>query len=185
MRAIPGITIVTPADCLELYKCIEALIGYERPVYLRLTGGVGMPIVYEKNYDFQIGKAEVLKEIKEITVLSHGTTVGHALKAVNALQDDGVDVGLVNMHTLKPLDTEVLGVVAAKSKKIIIFEEHSRIGGLGSAVLEYLNEEGCSRLDVVVYGIDDNFPKTGSYTFMLKTHGLDAAGIKEAIISSM
>ena len=183
MRAIPGITIVTPADCFELYKCLEALVGYEYPVYLRLTGGVGMPIVYDCDYEFQVGKAQVLKEITEITVLSHGTTVGHALKAVNKLAEEGVEIGLVNMHTIKPLDTDVIGVMAEKSKKIIVFEEHSVIGGLGSSVLEYLNQQHWNHLDVFVHGIGDNFPKTGSYDYMLKTHGLDSEGVKNSILS--
>ncbi|WP_415890282.1 transketolase family protein [Neptuniibacter sp. SY11_33] len=181
MRAIPGITIVSPADCFEMYKCLNAAKELNSPVYIRLTGGVGMPVVYEEDYDYAIGKAEVLRPVERVTVIAHGTTVGHALKAVKAMEEDGLNVGLVNMHTIKPLDEGVLNQVFDKSDHVMVFEEHTVVGGLGSAILEFMNDN--QRIGPVVhrYGVRDNFPKTGNYDYMLQTLGLDAAGIEASI----
>jgi len=181
MRAIPGITIVSPADCYEMYKCLEAAKDMNAPVYIRLTGGVGMPIVYQEDYDFQIGKAEILRSIDKITVVAHGTTVGHALKAVADLEAGGITVGLVNMHTIKPLDTEVLKRALEKSEHVLVFEEHTVVGGLGSAILEYMNDAQINGAIVHRHGVRDEFPKTGGYSYMLESLGLDAAGIKSVL----
>lgn len=181
MRAIPGLTVVSPADCYELYKCLHAIKDLKKPVYLRLTGGVGMPVVYDEDYEFTIGKAQVLKPLQNVTVISHGTTVGHALKAIKSLEDDGVKVGLVNMHTIKPLDENVLNQVLQVSKHVMVFEEHTVIGGLGSAVLEYMNDTNHVGSKIHRFGVRDNFPKTGSYDYMLQTMGLDAKGIEDSI----
>ncbi|MCW8889574.1 MAG: transketolase [Sedimenticola sp.] len=182
MRAIPGLTIVSPADCFEMYKCLNAAKNLDSPVYIRLTGGVGMPVVYEEDYDYQIGKAEVLRPINSVTIVSHGTTVGHALKAVAELEADGISVGLVNMHTIKPLDEEVLNQVLDKSDHVMVFEEHTVVGGLGSAILEYKNDnQQQSKALVHRHGARDCFPKTGGYDYMLETLGLNSAGIQRAV----
>ena len=181
MRAIPGLTVVTPADCYELYKCLHAIKDFERPVYLRLTGGVGMPVVYDEDYDFAIGEAEILKPLQNVTVISHGTTVGHALRAINSLEDNGLKVGLVNMHTIKPLDVNVLNEVFQVSEHVMVFEEHTVIGGLGSAILEHMND--CNQVGTIIhrFGVRDYFPKTGGYDYMLQTLGLNAKGIEDSI----
>lgn len=186
MRAIPGITIVSPADCVELYKSLKALEYFDKPVYLRLTGGVGMPVVYEEDYDFEIGKAQVIKPINEITIISHGTTVGHALKAVNELQENGHEVGLVNMHTIKPLDEICLREVMQKSEKVLVFEEHTIVGGLGSAVLEFANSSQINmNVKVYRYGVNESFPKTGDYSFMLETLMLNSDSIKRKVLNEL
>lgn len=181
MRAIPGLTIVSPADCYEMYKCLQAAKDLNSPVYIRLTGGVGMPVVYEEDYDYQIGKAKVLCPINKITIVAHGTTVGHALRAVSALEADGISVGLVNMHTIKPLDGDVLNQVLEKSDHVMVFEEHTVVGGLGSAILEYMSDTKQSGTVVHRHGVRDLFPKTGGYDYMLETLGLNSAGIQGAI----
>jgi len=184
MRAIPGITIVSPADCVELYKSLKALEHFDKPVYLRLTGGVGMPLVYEEDYQFEIGKAQVIKPINEITIISHGTTVGQALKAVNELEEKGHKVGLVNMHTIKPLDEICLKEVMQKSEKVLIFEEHSVVGGIGSAILEFANSsQTIMNTKVYRYGVNDFFPKAGDYSFILETLMLNADSIKKRILN--
>ena len=181
MRAIPGLTIVSPADCFELYKCLNAVKDYNSPVYIRLTGGVGMPVVYQRDYDYQIGKAEILRPIDRVTIVSHGTTVGHALKAVTELEADGTNVGLVNMHTIKPLDENVITQVVEKSEHVLVFEEHTVVGGLGSAILEYMNDSQISGAMVHRYGVMDCFPKTGGYDYMLETLGLSSSAIQNAV----
>jgi transketolase len=182
MRAIPGITIISPADCAELYKCLIEVEQLSKPVYIRLTGGPGMPIVYEKDYDYQIGKAVVVKPIKKINVISHGTTVGQALKAIENLEDLSTKVGLVNMHTIKPLDKDIIKKLLENTEYLLIFEEHTLIGGLGSAILELINDEKIhSKCKIYRYGVKDNFPKTGNYNFIIKNLELDAEGIKATI----
>lgn len=183
MRAIPGLTIISPADCYELYKCLRAAKEFDKPVYIRLTGGVGMPVVYEEDYNYQIGQAVVLNPINQITIVTHGTTVGHALKAVSELKADGLDVGLINMHTIKPLDERVLNEVIEGSDHVMVFEEHNVVGGLGSAILEHINDIQIRGAMIHRYGVKDCFPKTGSYDYMLKTLGLDASSIKQKVMA--
>ncbi|MET0105803.1 MAG: transketolase C-terminal domain-containing protein [Sedimenticola sp.] len=181
MRSIPGLTIVSPADCFEMYKCLNAVKDLDSPVYIRLTGGVGMPVVYDEDYDYQIGQAKVLRPIDRVTIVTHGTTVGHALKAVSGLEADGFRVGLVNMHTIKPLDGNVLDQVLEKSDHVMVFEEHTVIGGLGSAILEYMSDTQNRGAVVHRHGARDCFPKTGGYEYMLETLGLDSKGIQSAV----
>lgn len=182
MRAIPGLTIISPADCYELYKCLIAAKDFNSPVYIRLTGGVGMPVVYEEDYNYRIGKAELLRPIGQITIVTHGTTVGHALRAVSELEDDGVNIGLVNMHTIKPLDENVLNQVLEKSDHLMVFEEHNVIGGLGSAILEHMNDVHLRGAIVHRCGVRDYFPKAGSYDYMLETLRLNSSSIKQAVM---
>jgi transketolase len=181
MRAIPGLIVVSPADCHELYKCLHAIKELKKPVYLRLTGGVGLPVVYDEDYEFNIGKAQILKPLQKVTVISHGTTVGHALKAIRSIEGDGLKVGLVNMHTVKPLDGNALDQVLQVSEHVMVFEEHTVIGGLGSAILEYMNDTNQVDSRIHRFGVRDNFPKTGSYDYMLQTLGLGAKGIEDSI----
>lgn len=180
MRAIPGLTIVSPADCAEIYKTLQACIGYPKPVYIRLTGAVNCPIVYEQDYDFQLGKAVWIKPAADITIISAGTTVGHCLTAANTLAGEGITIGLLNMHTIKPLDTEALARATACSTLIVV-EEHMRIGGLGSAVLEHLALVGMPRCRIVTHGIADRYGETGAYPYLLNISGLDADGIVSLI----
>ena len=181
MRAIPGLTVISPADCAEVYKTLEACVGFEHPVYIRLTGAVSCPVVYTEDYDFEIGKAVWLREAQKVTVISAGTTVGHCLKAVAALEEDGINVGLLNMHTVKPLDREAIAVAVDTSDTIFVVDEHTRIGGLGSAITDHIVEHHGMGVRLFCHGIDDRYVETGNYPFLLQKNGLDAAGIEAFI----
>ena len=134
-------------------------------------------------YCFEIGKAKILKSIDKVTIITHGATVGHALKAVNELEQQGQRVGLVNMHTIKPLDENVLKVVLENSKIILVFEEHTTIGGLGASILEFINENHFATAPLLKrIGVQDAFPKTGDYSYMLNALGLDSEGVKREVV---
>ena len=181
MRAIPGLTVISPADCAEVYKTLEACVGFEHPVYIRLTGAVSCPVVYTEDYDFEIGKAVWLREAQKVTVISAGTTVGHCLKAAAALEEDGINVGLLNMHTVKPLDREAIADAVEISDTIFVVDEHTRVGGLGSAITDHIVEHHGIGVRLFCHGIDDRYVETGNYPFLLQKNGLDAAGIEAFI----
>ena len=181
MRAIPGLTVISPADCAEVYKTLEACVGFEHPVYIRLTGAVSCPVVYTEDYDFEIGKAVWLREAQKVTVISAGTTVGHCLKAAAALEGDGINVGLLNMHTVKPLDCDAIANAVETSDTIFVVDEHTRIGGLGSAITDHIVEHHGIGVRLFCHGIDDRYVETGNYPFLLRKNGLDAAGIEAFI----
>ena len=181
MRAIPGLTVISPADCAEVYKTLEACVGFEHPVYIRLTGAVSCPVVYTEDYDFEIGKAVWLREAQKVTVISAGTTVGHCLKAAAALEEDGINVGLLNMHTVKPLDFDAIANAVETSDTIFVVDEHTRIGGLGSAITDHIVEHHGIGVRLFCHGIDDRYVETGNYPFLLQKNGLDAAGIEAFI----
>ena len=185
MRAIPGLTIISPADCAEVYKTLEACVGFEHPVYVRLTGAVSCPIVYTDDYEFEIGKAVWLREAQRVTIISAGTTVGHCVKAAANLEEDGIDVGLLNMHTVKPLDSEAIAQAVEISDMIFVVEEHTRIGGLGSAISDHIVENHGTGFRLFCHGIDDRYVETGNYPFLLQKNGLDAAGIENFVRSKL
>jgi len=185
MRAIPGLTIISPADCAEIYKTIEACIGYPKPAYIRLTGAVNAPIVYEDDYTFEIGKAVWIKPAADVTLVSAGTTVGHCIKAADALAAEGVSVGILNMHTIKPLDHAALAEAAEMSSTLMVVEEHMRSGGLGSAVLEHFADIGQPNCRVVTHGIADRYGETGTYPYLLSISGLDADGIAQKVSNTL
>ena len=182
MRTIPGLTIISPADCAEIFKTLEACIGFPHPVYIRLTGAVNLPVVYQEEYEFKIGQAIWVRPVQDATIIATGTTVGHALKAAEKLEDDGVNVGLLNIHTIKPLDAAAISETLGTAKKVFVMEEHTRIGGLGSAVLDHINEYNHDYTGrVFTHGIEDQYVETGDYPFLLEKNGLDAAGIQRFI----
>jgi transketolase len=181
MRTVPGLTIVSPADCAEIQKTLEACIGYGKPVYIRLTGVPNSPIVYSEDYAFEIGKAVRLTPLRDVMLISGGTTVAHCMGAVELLAQGGIETGVLNMHTIKPLDAEALADIAAKARAIFVIEEHTTVGGLGSAVLDHYNDAGISCPPIFRHGISDRFVETGDYAFMLKANRLDAAGIAEVV----
>ena len=181
MRAIPGLTVISPADCAEVYKTLEACVGFEHPVYIRLTGAVSCPVVYTEDYDFEIGKAVWLREAQKVTIISAGTTVGHCLKAAAAIEEDGINVGLLNMHTVKPLDCDAIANAVETSDTIFVVDEHTRIGGLGSAITDHIVEHHGIGVRLFCHGIDDRYVETGNYPFLLQKNGLDAAGIEAFI----
>ena len=137
MRSIPNLTIVCPADCAEIVKVVHAAAEFNGPMYIRLTGAVGNPPVYTEEYDFQIGKSITLREGTDITIFAIGSMVYESLEAAKILDGLGISSKVVNMHTLKPCDYDVIDQAISSSKAIITVEEHSVIGGLGSVVAEY------------------------------------------------
>ena len=179
MRAIPGMTVISPADCGETVKAVQALVDYPRPVYLRLTGGPGNPAVYTDDYDFNIGRAIILREGGDVALVATGTTVHRSLVAADILAEEGISATVVNMHTLKPLDTDCLDELT-NHKLIVTAEEHSIIGGLGSAVAEHF----CSKRErppQIMIGINDEFPHAGSYEYLLEQCGLTGEQIAERV----
>ncbi len=176
MRTIPDLTIISPADCAEIIKTTEALINYKKPVYVRLTGAINAPIVYDEEYDFQIGKAVWIEDPKDINIVSAGTTVGHCKDAIDMMKEKGIEVGLLNMHTIKPLDTIALETCIKLSKTLITVEEHTIIGGLGSAILDHVNRHEFQG-NFFIHGINDRFVETGNYAFLLEKNKLDKHGI--------
>lgn len=181
MRAIPGMTVINPADGVEIVKTIEALCDYDKPAYLRLTGGPGLPIVYENDIDFRIGKAINVREGNDIAIIATGTMVYYAIEAANLLSQKGITASVVDMHTIKPLDVEAVDAELDK-KLIVTVEEASIIGGLGSAVAEHLAIRR-SKPAILMLGIRDCFPHAGSYQYLLQQCRLTGPQIAEDIES--
>ena len=180
MRSIPNITVVAPADMTEVVKTVIAAAEFDGPMFIRLTGEMNQAQVYAEDYDFQIGKSVVLREGQEVTIIACGTVVYDCCLAADRLADKGISCKVVNMHTIKPLDTEALND-AIKSKLIVTVEEHSINGGLGGAVSEYVS--GIAGAPVVMrLGVRDLYPHAGAYKTLLKESGLDSDGIEESII---
>lgn len=181
MRAIPNLIVICPADCSEIYKAVHAAANYKGPVYIRLTGEVNQPIIYSDDYDFQIGKADVLEEGNEIAIIASGAIVAQAKKALEILKQSGINGTLVNMHTIKPLDKECIYNLCKNHKLIVTVEEHNLIGGLGSAVAEYIATIKDSLL-LEMIGLPDMYLKAGDYGYMLDKYGLNAEKIVEKIL---
>ena len=179
MRSIPGMTVIEPCDGVEIMKAVEALCAYDKPAYLRLTGGPGLPVVYEENIDFQIGKAIRVRDGSDIGIISTGTMVYYSLKAVEMLQQQGISASVIDMHTIKPLDIEAI-IPEAEKKLLVTVEEATIVGGLGSAVAEALALK-INKAPQLMLGIDDYFPHAGDYAYMLSTTGLDAEHIAARI----
>lgn len=186
MRSIPNMTVVSPADCGEIFKTVLAASEFNGPMYIRLTGETNNPVVYENDYDFQIGKAITLKESDntDVTIICAGTMVYHSLQAAKILESNGVNVTIVNMHTIKPLDTEVIGKAILTSKLIVTVEEASIIGGLGSAIAEY--KAGFAKAPPqVILGIPDAFGPVGEHLYLLQKYGLTGEGIANTVLNKL
>ena len=184
MRAIPQLTVISPADCTETVKATLAAVRHDGPIYLRLTGGMNNPIVYKEDYDFRIGKAITLREGDDITIIATGTMVYQSLEAAKILESKGVSACVIDMHTIKPLDTAVLDRSFERSKLIVTVEEHSIIGGLGGAVAEYKSKHKNTPVQLII-GIEDNFPHAGEYSYLLNKCGLTAPQIAKNIIENL
>lgn len=176
MRAIPNMVIINPADDVETYQAVLAAADYEGPVYMRF-GRLAVPRVNSEDYKFELGKGVTLKDGKDVTIVATGLMVNEALLAAEALKADGIDARVINIHTIKPIDKEILIKAAKETGAIVTAEEHSIIGGLGSAVTEVLSEN-CP-VPVLRLGVEDTFGKSGPALELLKIFGLDAAHIAE------
>lgn len=183
-RALPNMTILSACDSLEAIKMVMAAHDVQGPVYVRLSGLLNCPIVYEKDFEFQIGKANTLREGDDVTIIATGMMVRESLDAAELLAAKGINCQVVDMHTIKPLDTECLDKAFAKMKLMVSVEEHSVIGGLGGAIAEYMSEkEHTPRL--VRIGVQDNYGKLGDLRFCWEQHGLTAPQIAEKIQSEL
>lgn len=185
MRSIPGINIICPADCFEIYKTVFALASYSKPTYVRITGAMNCPIVYEEDYNFEIGRAVEISSMTDINIIGHGSILGNCKQAITALKEDRIDVGLINFHTINPLDDNMLYRILENSKKIFIFEEHLVSGGLGSAVLEFCNIHKISSSHIEIFGINNWIKYSGTYEYMLANLGLNAEGIRAFVKNSL
>ena len=181
MRMIPGMTVIVPADANEARKATFALAEFQGPVYMRLAR-LATP-VFEEDYPFQIGKANVLREGKDAAVFACGLMVNEALEAAKLLSAEGIEITVINMHTIKPLDAECVVKYAEKCGKVITVEEHSVIGGLGDAVADALMGKVCCKFRKI--GINDQFGQSGKAADVLREYGLTAdqiaARIKETL----
>ena len=181
MKTIHNLTVVSPADCVELYKVLQASLTYNKPMYIRLTGGVNCPIVYEEDYDFKIGKPHWVIPQSTINVFATGTTVGHAKQAIETLNSQGYNIGLLNIHTIKPLSEEYVADILRETEQLFIFEEHTRTGGLRSSIYDVLIDKNIRDINVVAHTLPDNYLESGEYEYLLRLYQLDADGIEQVI----
>lgn len=171
MRAISGIVIFSPADCTELSKVVEACIHYQGPVYIRLTGQMNNPVVYKSDFQFEIGRAIKLKSGIDTSIFATGSMVHHSIKAAEILEQRGIRASVINMHTLKPLDLAILNNEMSSSVLFVSIEEHSKVGGLGSAISEHLSSFKQHPV-LLRLGIEDEFQKAGDYSYMIEKNEL-------------
>ncbi len=176
MRMIPNMTVINPADAVEARLAIKAAADFDGPVYMRF-GRSAVPVVFDENYKFEIGKAAVLKEGSDVTVIASGITVEMALEAYELLEKEGISARIVNMATIKPIDADAIVESAKKTGCIVTCEEHNIIGGLGSAVAEVVCEK-CP-VPMLRVGIADKFGRSGSVEDLLEKYKLTPAEIVE------
>ncbi|HBB19038.1 MAG TPA: transketolase, partial [Ruminococcus sp.] len=183
MRTIPGMTIINPADDVEARAAVKAALDFNGPVYMRF-GRLAVPVINDaETYKFELGKGIVLREGSDLTIVATGLMVNEALQAAETLAGEGISARVVNIHTIKPLDKELICKCAKETGVIVTAEEHSIIGGLGSAVAEAVTE--CCPVPVVKIGVNDEFGHSGPAVDLLKEFGLSAENIvskaKEAV----
>ncbi|HAK41834.1 MAG TPA: transketolase [Clostridium sp.] len=179
MRSIPNIVVISPSDGIEAEAAIEAISKYEGPCYVRL-GRSAVPIINDnEDYKFEIGKGVTLRDGKDATIIATGIMVEAALEAYNILAEEGIRVRVINIHTIKPIDEELITKAARETKLIVTAEEHSVIGGLGSAVAEVVTTN--SPATVLRVGIKDTFGESGKPAELLKAYGLTATDIVKAV----
>ena len=179
MRTIPGMTVLCPSDDVEAKAAVKAAYEHDGPVYLRF-GRLPVPVINDTDdYHFELGKGITLREGTDLTIVSTGLCVPACLDAARALERDGISAGVINIHTIKPIDEELLIQAAKRTGKVVTVEEHSVIGGLGSAVADVLSEN--YPVPVHKIGIRDVFGESGPAQELLKKYGLDAEGIEVKI----
>ena len=175
MRTIPGMVVINPVDDVEAQAPVKADYEHQGPVYIRF-GRLAAPIVNDApDYKFELGKGVTLKDGKDVTIIATGLEVAYALKAADMLEKDGISARVINIHTIKPLDVDLVVKAAKETGKIVTVEEHSVIGGLGSAVCDAL-AENCPT-PVCKIGVNDQFGESGPAVELIKKYGLDEVGI--------
>jgi transketolase len=184
MRAVPGLTVIAPADGVEIVKTVEALMKHEGPVFVRLTGAMNNPIAYSTDYDFAIGRAVKLRTGSDIALFACGTMVYESLIAAKKLETLGISASVTNMHTLKPLDGEAIEEACSYASLLVTVEEHGIVGGLGGAVAEYTAQRGGAPKHLFV-GLPDRFGKNGDYKYLLKKYGLTGDQIASNVLAAL
>ncbi len=179
MREIPGMVVLNPSDDTEARAAVKAAYEHEGPVYLRF-GRLAVPVINDpQTYQFEIGKGVLLRKGKDVSIFATGLCVNSALEAAETLAAEGIDAEVINIHTIKPIDEDMILASAAKTGKVVTVEEHSIIGGLGSAVAEVLCEKQPVRLKRI--GVNDVFGESGPALELLKKYGLDGEGVAKTV----
>lgn len=179
MRTIPGMVVINPSDDVEAKAAVEAAYEHEGPVYMRF-GRLAVPVINDRpDYKFELGKGVVLREGTDLTIIATGLPVGSALEAAEKLAAEGVSAKVINIHTIKPLDKELIVAAAKETGKVVTVEEHSVIGGLGSAVCDVLAEEAPTKVKKI--GVYDVFGESGPAVELIKKYGLDGEGVYNQI----
>lgn len=181
MRTIPGMEVIAPCDSYEAVMAFEYAVNSEHPVYIRLFGGTAIPTVFNEEKTFVCGKSIKMREGGDIQIVATGSMVGNALKVAEVLAAEGVEASVVDMHTIKPLDA---AAIEYDKKLIVTIEEHSVIGGLGSAVAEVLSQH-TTHPKLLKLGVNDRYLPVGSYKYLLQQCGLDIETIKNEIIKNI
>tara|TARA_Y100000590_G_C15652276_1_gene989264 strand:- start:487 stop:1449 length:963 start_codon:yes stop_codon:yes gene_type:complete len=184
MRSLPNITVLSPADCVETAKATVAALEHKNPIYIRLTGVSNQPSVYEKDYNFEIGKGIIIKEGTDIAIFATGTMVYESLQASKILDEKGVSTKVINIHTIKPFDNELVENISKKVKNIVTVEEHSIVGGLGSSVAEAKSKIKNSPAQISI-GLPLEFGKSQNYKDMLKNYKLTGSQIAQTILEKI
>ncbi len=182
MRSIPGMTVLQPSDDIETKQMIKAISEFDGPCYVRL-GRSAVETVNSEDYKFELGKGVVLREGKDITLIATGMMVQEAMKASTLLAEQGVEVSVINIHTIKPLDEALILDYAKKSKLVVTCEEHSKFGGLGSAVAETLSKNHPSKMAMVA--VNDTFGESGTPAALIEKYGLTAKDIVATVLGSI
>ena len=175
MRTIPGMIVMNPSDDVEAKAAVKAALDHDGPVYIRF-GRLAVPVINDRpDYKFEMGKGVVLREGKDVTIIATGLEVGESLEAAEKLAADGISAKVINIHTIKPLDEDLVGAAAKETGKVVTVEEHSVIGGLGSAVCDCLSAKAPTK--VMKIGVNDTFGESGPAVELIKKYGLDADSI--------
>ncbi len=182
MRSLPNMVVMSPSDAVQTRFAVKAAIEHNGPVYLRL-GRLGVPVIYEDDYKFEFGKGAIISEGNDVTIIATGLMVHTAIEAKNLLAEQGISARVIDIHTIKPIDKDIIIKAAKETGAIVTAEEHNIIGGLGSAVAEVLVQNYPAPLKMV--GIEDKFGKSGKPDKLMEMYGLTAANIIEKVKEAM
>jgi len=179
IRTIPGVTIINPGDPVTIKKAVHAMIDHIGPCYMKI-GNFKMPVLYPEDVNFRLGKGIVIKDGHDVTLIGTGTVLSKAVAAAGLLEESGISVRLIDIHTIKPLDRELILSAARETGRIVTVEEHFIAGGLGSAVAELCSQEHPVRMKMI--GIGDHYASNGPYEELLRKYGLQPDQIRETVI---
>ncbi len=180
IRTIPGVVVINPGDPIEIKKAVHAIAEHYGPVYMRI-GSPKMPVLNKEDYKFEIGKGVEMLPGKDVTIIGTGTVLSKAYFAAIELKKQGIDARMINIHTIKPLDKELILKAAEETKRIVTVEEHYLAGGLGSAIAEFLSVTRPTKMKMI--GVDDQYASTGPYEELLGLYGLQTNQIVETVKS--